>query len=144
MFTTVSPISLVHWKSKKTMRSSGSVRTASRRPPVKCLRSSMQNEGGVCGFSNVSRVRHARAEPLRAERNRRGLSVRVRRFSTTSSRVGSNILSMRASTSAPESSRAHSASVAASSAIGPPFWLFFVDQNGLRIPDGMQRIWRCV
>ena len=46
VFTTRSPISLVHWKSKKRMRSSGSVRTASSRPPVKCLRSSMQKEIG--------------------------------------------------------------------------------------------------
>ena len=99
------------------MRSSGSVRTSSSRPPVKCLRSSMQNEGGVCGFSNVSFVRHARAEPLRAERNRRGLSVRVRRLSTTSSRVGSNILSILASASAADSSFAHSARAAASKAI---------------------------
>ena len=117
VFTTVSPISLVHWKSKNRMRSSGSVRTSSSRPPVKCLRSSMQNEGGVCGFSNVSFVRHARAEPLRAERNRRGLSVRVRRLSTTSSRVGSNILSILASASAADSSFAHSARAAASKAI---------------------------
>ena len=117
VFTTVSPISLVHWKSKNRMRSSGSVRTSNSRPPVKCLRSSMQNEGGVCGFSNVSFVRHARAEPLRAERNRRGLSVRVRRLSTTSSRVGSNILSILASASAADSSFAHSARAAASKAI---------------------------
>ena len=34
---------------------------------VRCLRISMQKEGGVSGFSKLSSVRHTRAEPLRAE-----------------------------------------------------------------------------
>ena len=121
VFTTLSPISLTHAKSKNTMRSPSITRISSRRPPVKCLRSSMQNEGGVWGFSNASCVRQTRAEPDRAERNRRAAPERMRRLSTTSSRVGSKILSMRASPSVCFSSRAVNASVAASSAIGYSF-----------------------
>ena len=67
MFCTRSPISLVHWKVKYTMRSPGSICTSSSLPPVRCLRISIQKEGGVSGFSKLSSVRQTRAEPLRAE-----------------------------------------------------------------------------
>ena len=49
------------------MRSPGSMCTSSSLPPVRCLRISMQKEGGVSGFSKVSSVRQTRAEPLRAD-----------------------------------------------------------------------------
>ena len=52
------------------MRSPGSIRTSSSLPPVRCLRISIQNEGGVSGFSKLSSVRQTRAEPLRADSNR--------------------------------------------------------------------------
>ena len=102
------------------MRSPGSIRTSSSLPPVRCLRISMQNEGGVSGFSKLSSVRQTRAEPLRADSNRLYVSVRVRRVRTSSSRVGSNIFAILASVRAAFSSRAVRASVAASKAIVVP------------------------
>ena len=82
----------------------------------------MQKPGGVSGFSNVSFVRQTRAEPLRADSSSRNVSVRVRSVSTTSSRVGSKILSILASSSVLFSSPATSASVAASRAMGFSFY----------------------
>ncbi len=71
VFTTRSPISLVQRKSKKTMRSPGSMCRSMSRPPVRCLRSSIQNPGGVRGFSKLSSVRQTREDPLRADSSSR-------------------------------------------------------------------------
>ena len=118
VFTTRSPISLTHWKSKKAMRSPWGSRTSMSLPPARCLRSSIQKEGGVWGFSKVSSVRQTRAEPDRADTNSLYPAVRVRICSTTSSRVGSKILSILACSRISFSSPAVRARVAASSAIG--------------------------
>lgn len=72
----------------------------------------------LTGFSKLSFVRQTRAEPLRADSNRRWVSVRVRSVISTSSRVGSKILSILASSSVFFSSPATSASVAASRDMG--------------------------
>ena len=62
--------------------------SSSSRAPVKCLRSSMQNMGGVSGFSRGTRVSWALGWAGLAESNRRTLSRPARIWSTASSRAG--------------------------------------------------------
>ena len=54
--STRSPSSLRASKVKVTTRSRWVCSTDSTRPPARCLRSSMQNMGGVSGFSRDSQV----------------------------------------------------------------------------------------
>ena len=60
VFVTISPISLVHSKSREITRSRPSWRIAMSFPPERCFLSSMQNIGGCAGFSAGSFVRWMR------------------------------------------------------------------------------------
>ena len=61
-FTTISPISFMHSKSKFIIRSSPSCVISSSFPPLRCFLRSMQNIGGADGFSAARSVIHTRAD----------------------------------------------------------------------------------
>lgn len=89
VFVTISPISLVHSKSREITRSKPSWRIAISFPPERCFLSSMQNIGGCWGFSNEAAVRFRRALTLFADSTIFFPPSRnVRRETTISSREG--------------------------------------------------------
>ena len=86
------------------MRSQGGCVTESIRAPTRCLRMSMQNIGGLSGFSYFSSVKCILAPEPAADMSSRRAPRRVYTERSSESRVGCCTLSMRAPESAAPSS----------------------------------------
>ena len=86
--STRSPNSLRVSKRNSSSRSMGGCLISRMRPPRKYLRSSIQNMGGVSGFSRVTVVSWALGWAGLADSSSFTFPCPVRMCSTTSSRVG--------------------------------------------------------
>ena len=86
--TTESPSSLLARTEKRRMRSSPSCSIASSLPPLRCLRSSIQNIGGCAGFSGAVCVMWTREASAEAENSTRDAPPFVRKEITSVSREG--------------------------------------------------------
>ena len=102
---TISPSSLTQEKSKYSTRSSPSCRIASNLPFPSRFRRSMQNIGGALGFSTVTCVRCTLARSAAQENSTFAPPVRPRKATSSSSRVGWWIFSIRESSNGSSSCR---------------------------------------
>ena len=103
-----------------TMRSHSGCVTESILAPVRCLRMSMQNIGGLSGFSYFSSVKFRRAPEPAADMSSRFAPCRVYTESSSESLAGCCTLSILAPLSAGASSRVRPVNTAASRGIVLP------------------------
>ena len=105
-------------RDRMTMRSHSGCSTASIRAPVRCFRSSIQNIGGLSGFSYFSLVKFSREPEPAAEMSSRRAPSCVYTDSRSVSRAGCCTLSILAPVNAAASSSVKPLSSGASSGMG--------------------------